>query len=90
MTESRYGATLNDAPQFIPRLAEPPADLVQDEELWEASVRAYGGGDYALSLSELVRYLDPEKLAEGESVVGRTVVLEHGSVRIHLSVSDER
>lgn len=81
---------INGAPLFIPRLAQPTANLVQDEALWEASIQAYGDGDYVRSLAHLVRYLDPDKLPEGDDIVGRTIVLEHGSVRIHFSVTDER
>ena len=84
---------LNEAPQYVCPLATAPATSVQDEALWEASVRAYGEGSYLASLSQLVRYLDPSASlddgSQADDLLNRTVVLAHGSVRLHLSVTAE-
>ncbi len=50
---------------------------------------SYGEDRYADSLGAFLRYLDASKVQEGD-IIGQTILLEHGSVRIYVSIDAER
>ncbi len=63
----------------------------RDETIWEHSLRLYNEGAPLESLYQFVRYLAPSSLPEPQDLSClRSLVLTHGSVRLHLTVENEK
>lgn len=81
-------ASMQSLPHYVSPFREPPGTNSWCESTWNEAAAAYQEGRYHDALGTFLRMLDPERVPDG-SLVGRTLELEHGSVRLRITVTED-